>query len=341
MYLQMMKALNRILEASGIPSVAGGIEPGPVVVAGLTPCLQRTLVFDALQVGSVNRTNAVTESASGKGTNVARIVMQLGGAAALVTPLGGSRGELFLNYLKSELPGMRVAPVTVPEDMRICQTLIDTQKNQVTELVEESAPLDSATLACIETGIGQYLKQSTGGILVLSGSPPPGSDSGLYARWVGMFQSVGARVFVDSQKGPLQKAIEASPWLVKANQEEWEATLGRKLPDSESRIAALLQVLDKGVTMAVMSLGGNGALMVSRQGHALGKHPSLECLNPIGSGDAMMAGMALAAHCGGDCFSALKLGLACGMANTLSLTSGSLTRDDVIGFVPEIDLELL
>ena len=52
-------------------------------------------------------------------------------------------------------------------------------------------------------------------------------------------------------------------------------------------------------------------------------------MNPIGSGDAVTAGLAVALNEDRDIPESLVLGMACGAANALSLISGTLEREDV------------
>ena len=103
-----------------------------ILVVGLSPAWQRTLEFDSLRLGEVNRAKRVSETASGKGVNVARVARQLGAKVRLLTIAGGHRGKL----LARELPGARIVPVRA--ETRICQTIL---AGRATELVEEAGPL--------------------------------------------------------------------------------------------------------------------------------------------------------------------------------------------------------
>ena len=56
-----------------------------ILCVGGTPAMQRTLHFDHLDIGEVNRAREVRVTASGKVTNAARAVTVLGGRALLLT----------------------------------------------------------------------------------------------------------------------------------------------------------------------------------------------------------------------------------------------------------------
>src|SRR5687768_1732895 len=113
-----------------------------IVCLGTTPTMQRTMLFDRVQLDGVNRATEVREYASGKSVNVAKVLRTLGHDALATGFLGGARGELLRQHL--ERAGIRTAFVTVAAPTRLCTTVIDRATGQVTELVEEAARLEPA-----------------------------------------------------------------------------------------------------------------------------------------------------------------------------------------------------
>src|SRR5690349_10488235 len=93
-----------------------------ILVVGLSPAWQRTLVFEEIISGKVNRARQVGETASGKGVNVARVASILGGDVRLLTVAGGTRGRLLHAELKRQKLSGHVVPVKA--ETRICQTLL-------------------------------------------------------------------------------------------------------------------------------------------------------------------------------------------------------------------------
>src|SRR5438045_3669048 len=109
-----------------------------ILCVGTTPTVQRTMVFDRLVVDEVNRAQEVTEYASGKGINVARVLTQLGEAALAAGFAGGRRGE----FLIEDCARWNVPTdfVRIAGETRLCTTIIDRANGAVTELVEETPP---------------------------------------------------------------------------------------------------------------------------------------------------------------------------------------------------------
>src|SRR5438067_9619889 len=108
-----------------------------IIFLSTTPALQRTMMFAALTLDSVNRAIEVTEYASGKSINAARVATALGEEAVTTGLLGGDRGRL----VRQELDRARIPHdfIEVDPPTRMCVTVIDRSANSATELVEEAA----------------------------------------------------------------------------------------------------------------------------------------------------------------------------------------------------------
>lgn len=300
------------------------VRPGNILVVGLTPCLQRTLIFQNFKVGEVNRTGEIYESASGKGTNVYNILQTLGHSPELITTYGGLNGQKFIALLE-ESSLANVQKVQVPFDTRICQTLINQSSGEVTELVEESKNISPEIINEIEVSLGKCFGPNCA--LILSGSPPPGAPEDIYSHWIHSCQKRGGYAFVDCQKQFLRKAIEAKAFLVKANKAEWEMTLGVELNSIQDYLSTLRNVLSKGVSIAIMTIGGDGMICCHEQEAWFVEHSTLDAVNPIGSGDATMAGLLSGVNKGMNIEEVLRLGAACGMANTQTKISGAIEKE--------------
>ncbi|MEC0247530.1 PfkB family carbohydrate kinase, partial [Paenibacillus chitinolyticus] len=57
--------------------------------------------------------------------------------------------------------------------------------------------------------------------------------------------------------------------------------------------------------------------------------PAIRAVNPVGSGDAMVAGMVTALRQGRSDADAARFGAACGSANALQMQAGVVTAEDV------------
>jgi tagatose 6-phosphate kinase len=290
-----------------------------ILVVGLSPAWQRTLEFSQdIQLGEVNRARRVTETASGKGVNVARVARQLGGDSRLITVVGGLRGDLFARALKKESFPVRI--VRVARETRPCQTLI--APGAVTELVEETRRLTPREAAAVVAAFAAELPRAK--FVILTGSVPPGCSAGFYARLARASWRAGVPVLLDAQGDQLMNAVREKPFLVKVNRSELAMATGRSCE------SAARQLLASGVKWVAISRGPKSVLVFGKTEKWVVTPPVVAAVNPIGSGDAMMAGIATALDRGQAMVEAVRFGVACGAANALTATSGEVRRADVM-----------
>jgi tagatose 6-phosphate kinase len=285
--------------------------------------MQRTLCFEHLNPGGVNRAYEAQVTAAGKPVNVAQVITVLEGHALLATFLGGASGRFVAQELDAEGVPHEVVWTKDDAPTRVCTTLLP-DYGPVTELVEEAHPVSAKDVAALEALVLRRLRAAQA--LCLVGSLPPGVPDDFYARLVQAARGANVPVLVDAKGAPLRTTLSEHPFLVKPNLEEAAATLDFSSeddngPDARAAVAALT---DAGAQWALVSTETTGSLLGDGFGN-LGsiEPPRVEAVNPIGSGDWMAAGLLLAAlRRGASVPDAAAYGTACAAANALTLTSG-------------------
>jgi tagatose 6-phosphate kinase len=309
-----------------------------ILCVGGTPAMQRTLLFDRLDVGEVNRAREVRVTASGKVTNAARAATVLGGRALLLTFLGGDSGRFVAREL--EAAGVPHEPVWVDAPTRVCATLVE-ESGRVTELVEEGGAVPGEKAADLERLALEKLREAEA--LCLIGSLPPGVPEDLYAVLTKAARDAGVPALVDAQKGLLRAALEARPFLVKPNLEETANTLDLPLSDdgeADARKAAS-SLREAGAEWALVSTGRAGSVLAGPDGEWRVEPPLVEAVNPIGSGDVMAAGLLRSLTQGATVPDAAVFGTGCAAANVLTPTSGEIYPDDIEELLPRVRLTRL
>jgi tagatose 6-phosphate kinase len=309
-----------------------------IVCIGLTPTVQRTMIFDVFRVGEVNRARATYVTASGKGVNVARVITRLGGVARAFQILGGDSGRFVAQTLERE--GVAHQTVWAHDDAptRTCTTLLSAADG-ATELVEEAQPVDPHDRALLRAAAQSALLEARA--VCLSGSLPPGIDASFYAETVAEANRLGIPVVVDTQKAPLLATLAARPFLVKPNREEAAVTLGFALTGDGDRDArtAVDKLVEAGAAWALVSLGRDGSLLGNGQEFWRIVPPEVTAVNPIGSGDSLAAGFLYAlTERGMTVPDACVFGTACGAANCLTPTSGVVNPADVERLLADVKL---
>ncbi|NIO71011.1 MAG: hypothetical protein GTN71_18750, partial [Anaerolineae bacterium] len=133
-----------------------------------------------------------------------------------------------------------------------------------------------------------------GEIWVLSGSLPPGVPPDFYAQLISLVQARGAKSFLDSSGEPLRLGCAASPYLVKPNVVEAEEVMGREIGSNADALGAAEFFLRQGIELVALSLGADGLLLASKQQAVWARPPRVRARNPVGAGDALLAGIAWA-----------------------------------------------
>jgi tagatose 6-phosphate kinase len=279
-----------------------------ILVVGLSPAWQRTLAFEHFSPEKVNRAKHVTETASGKGVNVARVARQLGAAVRLVTVAGGRRGDLLTRSLKAQRIDARI--VRVKAQTRICQTLL--ADGTVTELVEEAGAMSQEEVQEVNARFTSEIR--TAKLLVLTGTVPRGCGENFYARLIAKARAVGVPALVDAQAKQLANAVKAKPFAVRINHDEFKA-----VPNlARERVASF-----------VISNGARSISVFHARKTTQFTPPRVKVVNSIGSGDAMLAGIACALWRGKSMAEAVRLGIACGAANAMTPMPGFVRLADV------------
>ncbi|NNJ10205.1 hexose kinase [Chloroflexales bacterium ZM16-3] len=291
------------------------------------PALDRTMVFPGLRLGAVQRTDDVVVAAGGKGLNVARAARTLGQPALLCAPLGGLTGDLVARLAESEGLAGRWSHHTAGET-RTCVLLVDPAGGDATAL-NESGPVFSAT----DWGTfgATALSAASGAQLCLvSGSLPRGVAAARLGELLGALGAAGQQVIVDTSGAPLGAALAVRPYGVKVNGAELGAALGRgELADVAGAAAALAELRAGGVTLAVVSLGALGAVAADDTGAWWACPPPINLVSSVGSGDSLLAGLSTGLLRGLPLPEALRLGVACGSADALTIGGGKIDMADV------------
>jgi 1-phosphofructokinase len=312
-----------------------------IVTLTPNPSLDRTVSIKDLQRGEVHRATASRIDPGGKGVNISRALTAHRARTLAVLPAGGPQGHLLAELLSEA--GIEVAIVPIDGSIRVNLALVE--PDGTTTKINEPGPLLSGPEAEALLGGAVATLAEQPSWLVGSGSLPPGVDDDLYAELVRRCRDAGVRVAIDSSGPALRHAVAAGPDLIKPNLEELEEVVGRSLNTLGDVLVAATDLVTHGVATVVVSLGGDGALLVTPSVIAHAVAPVSAPLSTVGAGDALLAGYLHATGGESSAVEALCAGVAWGAA-AVSLPGSSMpTPADVAGIqvslTTEPDLTLL
>ncbi len=291
----------------------------------LNPVIQKTLVFGHIHGGEVNRALRSRTDASGKGANVARVLMERGASPLHLTHAGGRNRDWFLSLCDDDhLP---VEWVDSGADIRVCITVIDSENGSATELVEEASPVQKGT----EERLLQRFESIAGGfdVLIVSGTKAAGYSDRILPAIVARAAEKGIMTVLDIKGNDLLSSLPFRPSVAKPNLAELLATFpapeNADLREHVGRIA--LSVKSEYGTDLVVTRGASPTWYLE-DGKLVEFHfEPVRALNPTGSGDAFTAGLAHILALGGSLREAIAEGSRMGARNALNLKVGSIREE--------------
>jgi len=302
-----------------------------ITVGGFNTSIDKTMEMAELTSGAVNRASSVRAYAGGKGLHVARAIGILGEPATLVGIIDAAHRAFFEDALAPLGVGFQGIEV---ESVRTCLSIREAGGTRITEILEPGPEVDEARRRAV---CDAFLASARGSdVAVLSGSVPRGFGDDVYARLATSLGSANVRCLVDASGARLRAAVEARPFLIKPNREELEALLGDRVDGVAAAAAAALALCGRGITMVVVSLGAEGAILATagRVCHAIA--PPQPAEHTVGSGDCLLGGIAVGLVRGLALDEVLRLGVACGAANAMSVEHGYVKREHVDAVLPRV-----
>lgn len=263
-----------------------------IVTVTLNAALDVTYDVDELRPDASHRVRAVHQRAGGKGINVARVLRAQGCDVTALGLLGGPTGARIGADL--DAAGVPAAMTTIAAESRRTVSVVSAATGGST-LFNEPGPVVS------EDEWRAFLAQAArsvrdAGVVVLSGSLPPGVPPDAYAQLVRVAHESGARAIVDADGSALARALEARPAVVKPNAAELRAATG--LADAS---AAMRSAREAGAGAVVATFGADGIRALTPAGAWEARLDGMvSAVNPTGAGDAVAAALAAGLEEGRD-----------------------------------------
>lgn len=287
----------------------------------MNPSFDKTVEVDAMTVGGMNRIRTSRTDPGGKGINVAVVCERLGVKARCV----GCMGEEGADRLSVMLDGMGLEHdfLRVPGEVRTNTKVVSRDGQGLTELNEAGPAMNEELLKAFFELAADKSRGSD--CLVITGSLPPNCPKGTYRD---LIRAVGVPCVLDVGGAELTLGCEAKPFLVKPNKYELEVTMGRRLDTLDEIVAAARQLLNLGAQNALVSLGGDGALLVMADKAYYAPIIPVEVHSTVGAGDSMVGGVLAGLAQGGDLLAAFRMGVAAGTASVMTEGTQLIVRED-------------
>lgn len=278
----------------------------------LNPSLDYTVELEQLQPGGLNRTRAESVRPGGKGLNVALMLNRLGQPVRALAFAAGYTGHMLAGQLADA--GLPAELLWAREGMT--RINVKVKAGEETEINGRGPVLGPSHLEELASRLAVL---EEGDWVVLAGSLPAGLPDDTYARLLMPLTARGVRAVVDAEGAVLSAALTAHPFLIKPNRPELEALAGRALSTREELFDAARTLQEKGAANVLLSLGGEGAALLTSSGERLFcPAPQGKAVDTVGAGDSMVAGFLSGWLTTGRWPEALRMGVAAGSASAFS-----------------------
>lgn len=290
----------------------------------LNPSVDRRYMVKDFNKNGVFRAQQVEATAGGKGLNVARVIKQLGESVVTLGFLGGMNGEFIENELKKM--GIINLFTKIKGETRNCIAILANDHSQ-TEILEPGPEITEKEINNFLKEYDNILKKSK--IICASGSLPQNVPVDFYNELINRAKKANVKFILDTSGEALKYGIKASPFLVKPNRQEVQDITGIKI-NTERDLLKSAKILSKyAIKILVISLGSEGSVVIHDDELYKVRIPKINAINPVGSGDSMIAGFAVALARGLNFEETINFATACGTANAMEQGTGMINMKNV------------
>ena len=297
-----------------------------IITLTINPSIDKSIRIKGLQPDRKLRGGTPVLEPGGGGINVSRAIHKLGGTSECIYVAGGCLGDRLHELLTEESIAQHV--IDGPRETRENVMVFDEATQQQYRFITEGPPLRhkvwqrSLDMLSAQIDAGDYI--------VASGSLPPGVPTDYYAQVVKIGREKRAHVMVDTSGDALRQAVRAGVYLLKPNLGELSTLTSQQAitaPEQE-RLAQQL-VEQHQAEVVVVSLGAQGAMLVTANRVEYITAPTVPKKTTVGAGDSMVAGMVLRLSQDWERSEAVRYGVACGTAATMNHGTQLCRKEDV------------
>lgn len=297
-----------------------------ILTVTMNPSVDISYPLETFSIDQVNRCEETKKTAGGKGLNVTRVIHQMGRPVVATGLLGGALGIFIEEQLREQQIGYHFSKIA--GETRNCIAVLHDGGNQ-TEILEAGPTVSQEELAQFETVFleeGQKAK-----VVTISGSLPKGAPKSYYVDLLDQLKETSTKVVLDTSGQSLEDVLKSpiKPYAIKPNLEELEGLTGRKIKLDEDELKQILtDSLFEGVPLILVSLGKDGAFVKFNHDFYRVTIPTIEVVNPVGSGDSTVAGLAIGLSEEASIEDTLKTAMTLGMLNTMESQTGFVNKEN-------------
>lgn len=306
-----------------------------IVTLTINPAIDIFVNVDRVEPTHKVRCSPPKRDPGGGGINVARVAHRLGGSVAAIYPIGGAIGKLLQRLVERE----GIESVVIPSHVETRENFMAYEEStgEQFRFVLPGSTLHRAEWEACLYKLAMLTEKPR--FVVASGSIPPGVPSDFFALAAREAKKLGAKMVVDTSHSSLAPALEEGVMLIKPNQAELCAFVGRELHRDDEYLAACRKLIDEKRTETVaLTLGENGALLVTAGQAWRAQGMNIDVVSTVGAGDSFLGGLVAALADGARLEDAFRMAVAAGSAAVMSPGTGLCREEDVRRLLPQVKI---
>ncbi|KOA18103.1 tagatose-6-phosphate kinase [Clostridium homopropionicum DSM 5847] len=280
------------------------------------------------KAGEVNRVEMDQKYPGGKGINVSRVLNGFNIKNKALGFTGGFTGEYVKRFLENE--GIETDFINVTEDTRINVKL---KSNEETEINGAGPNIEKTHL---EELIKKVQNAKAGDFIVLAGNAQSSLPRNVYTEIQKGCTDKEVKFIVDTTGEALVSTLEYKPFLVKPNIKELAEIFDAHIITREEALQYGQELIQMGAQNVVISMAGEGALLVCSEGYYHASAPKGIVKNSVGAGDSMIGGFLADYSKNFNVVEAFKWAAASGSATAFSMDL--CTKKDVENLINEVKI---
>ena len=297
-----------------------------ILTITLNPTVDKSTVIDQLVPEKKLRCAEPKFEPGGGGINVSRALRRLDIDSTALFPSGGRTGKLLEELLDQE--GVSQHAVSVSAETRENFIVVASSTNQQYRFGMPGSEMPDNE----QEGFFKEFERLDPfpEIIVISGSLPPGMSTEILKRIVRKGKEKKAMLIVDTSEEALQEVLTEGIFLAMPNLGELGRVVGIETLENESADEAAQQLIREGkAEVIVVSLGAQGAYLITEDIKEYIPAPTVKKLSTVGAGDSMVAGMVSVLARNGSYSEMVRMGVACGSAATMNAGTQLFKKEDV------------
>jgi 6-phosphofructokinase 2 len=286
-----------------------------ILTITMNPALDVSTSTDTVMATHKLRCAAQKLHPGGGGINVARVLHRLGSHCMALYPAGGFKGQILKRLLDEEQ--VRSHCITITDETRESFSVLETSTGRDFRFVLPGPDLTHHEWQACLNFVSELSTPCR--YIVASGSLPPGVPVDFYAQLADLARARGSLMVLDTSGPALAAALEQGVFLIKPSLRELRELTGQALDTEDEQREAARQLIKTGQTQIVaLSLGAEGALLVTAAQALRARSLPVQVVSSIGAGDSFVAGLLWALNRHADLEQAFRYGIAAGAAALLS-----------------------